>query len=178
MSEDRAIAFHKLVAAMRTSEKEFWKSRSKYALRQSIELERRVDGIISQVDSKSVPDSDNGKFYLAVSHLRNASDLYFAEKKKSSPDPEQKKLLFKTVREYETLVDNLLVKWQDKQAILAGKRIKWTIMERFARSEAHPCFSTYNEQLARIHYNDYLRRPSPGGGCMYFLTKEYEDVKK
>ena len=178
MSEDRAIAFHKLVAAMRTSEKEFWSKRSKFALQQSIELEKRVDEIISHVDTKSVPDSDNGKFFLEVAKLRNNSKSYFAEKKKSSPDTEKVHALFASIKESENLIDKLLVKWQDQQAIREGKRIKWTIMERFARGEPHPCYTTYDEQLARINYNDYLRRPSPGGGCMYFLTKEYENIKK
>lgn len=40
MSEESAKAFHKLVSAMRTSQKEFWRTRNKYALKQSIELEK------------------------------------------------------------------------------------------------------------------------------------------
>ena len=46
MSEESVLSFRKLVSAMRTTEKEYWAHRDKKMLRQSIELEKRVDGII------------------------------------------------------------------------------------------------------------------------------------
>lgn len=50
MSEESVLSFRKLVSAMRTTEKEYWAHRDKKILRQSIELEKRVDGIIMKAD--------------------------------------------------------------------------------------------------------------------------------
>lgn len=52
MSEQAALAFRKLVASMRTLEKQYWAHRDKGVLRQSIELEKRVDETIMKVDRK------------------------------------------------------------------------------------------------------------------------------
>ena len=52
MSEESVLSFRKLVSAMRTTEKEYWAHRDKKILRQSIELEKRVDGIIMKAEGK------------------------------------------------------------------------------------------------------------------------------
>lgn len=69
MSEEKAIAFHKLVAEMRTNQREFWKTRDKDLLKKSIELEKRVDEIILHADKNDVPEDDNGSFFLEVAQL-------------------------------------------------------------------------------------------------------------
>lgn len=70
MSEEKAIAFHKLVAEMRTNQREFWKTRDKDLLKKSIELEKRVDEIILHADGNDVPEDENGSFFLEVAQLR------------------------------------------------------------------------------------------------------------
>lgn len=40
MSEEKAIAFHKLVAEMRTNQREFWKTRDKDLLKNPSNLKR------------------------------------------------------------------------------------------------------------------------------------------
>lgn len=70
MSEESVLSFRKLVSAMRTMEKEYWAHRDKKILRQSIELEKRVDGIIMKADGNDVPQNDNGRFFLLVAELR------------------------------------------------------------------------------------------------------------
>ena len=54
MSEESVLSFRKLVSAMRTTEKEYWAHRDKKMLRQSIELEKRVDGIIMKADGNEM----------------------------------------------------------------------------------------------------------------------------
>lgn len=81
MSEEKAIAFHKLVAEMRTNQREFWKTRDKDLLKKSIELEKRVDEIILHADGNDVPEDDNGSFFLEVAQLRANSRQYFQLKK-------------------------------------------------------------------------------------------------
>lgn len=147
MSEESAKAFHKLVSAMRTSQKEFWRTRNKYALKQSIELEKRVDETIMEANASDVPDNENGKFFLEVAQLRTTTKLYFAEKKKRDADKE-------------------------------GKLIVWHVMERFPNAkEARSIFDNTDEQMARIELNDHLRNPACPG-TMYFIAKEYKEVKK
>lgn len=99
MSEESAKAFHKLVSAMRTSQKEFWRTRNKYALKQSIELEKRVDETIMEASASDVPDNENGKFFLEVAQLRTTTKLYFAEKKKRDADKEKINAWFKSIKE-------------------------------------------------------------------------------
>lgn len=53
MSEQAALAFRKLVASMRTLEKQYLAHRDKGVLRQSIELEKRVDETIMKVEPKT-----------------------------------------------------------------------------------------------------------------------------
>ena len=86
MSEESVLSFRKLVSAMRTTENEYWAHRDKKMLRQSIELEKRVDGIIMKADGNDVPQNDNGTFFLLVAELRASSIQYFQEKKKLQPD--------------------------------------------------------------------------------------------
>lgn len=88
MSEESALSFRKLVSAMRTTEKEYWAHRDKKMLRQSIELEKRVDDIILKADGSAVPQNDNGTFFLLVAELRASTIQYFQEKKKAQPDKE------------------------------------------------------------------------------------------
>lgn len=83
MSEESALSFRKLVSAMRTTEKEYWAHRDKKMLRQSIELEKRVDDIILKADGSAVPQNDNGTFFLLVAELRASTIQYFQEKKKA-----------------------------------------------------------------------------------------------
>ena len=97
MSEESALSFRKLVSAMRTTEKEYWAHRDKKMLRQSIELEKRVDEIIMKVEPKNVPQTDNGNFFILVAELRVATKQYFSEKKKPEPDKELVKTLFNTI---------------------------------------------------------------------------------
>ena len=68
MSEQAALAFRKLVASMRTLEKQYWARRDKGVLRQSIELEKRVDETIMKVDPQNVPQTDNGNFLEIGDH--------------------------------------------------------------------------------------------------------------
>ena len=98
MSEESVLSFRKLVSAMRTTEKEYWAHRDKKMLRQSIELEKRVDGIIMKADGNDVPQNDNGTFFLLVAELRASTIQYFQEKKKAQPDKELVNSLFKTIR--------------------------------------------------------------------------------
>jgi len=178
MSEESAIAFHKLVSAMRTTQKEYWNHRDKHVLLKSIELEKRVDDTIASVDASNVPDTDNGKFFLEVARLRDMTKKYFAEKKKQAPDKENVKVLFKTIKDGENKIDKMLSKWFDQQAVKEGKIIRWHVMERLPREkQAHSAFDTPDEQLARINLDDYYRHPACPG-TMYFLAKEYIDIKK
>jgi hypothetical protein len=178
MSEESAKAFHKLVSAMRTSQKEFWRTRNKYALKQSIELEKQVDETIMEASASDVPDNENGKFFLEVAQLRTTTKLYFAEKKKCDADKEKINAWFKSIKEGETKVDKMLVKWFDELAIKEGKRIVWHVMERFPNAkEARSIFDNTDEQMARIELNDHLRKPACPG-TMYFIAKEYKEVKK
>ena len=94
MSEESVLSFRKLVSAMRTTEKEYWAHRDKKILRQSIELEKRVDGIIMKADGNDVHQNDNGRFFLLVAELRASTIQYFQEKKKPQPDKELVNSLF------------------------------------------------------------------------------------
>lgn len=72
----------------------------------------------------------------------------------------------------------MLVKWFDELAIKEGKRIVWHVMERFPNAkEARSIFDNTDEQMARIELNDHLRNPACPG-TMYFIAKEYKEVKK
>lgn len=82
MSEESVLSFRKLVSAMRTTEKEYWAHRDKKMLRQSIELEKRVDGIIMKADGNDVPQNDNGTFFLLVAELR-ASTINISKRRRS-----------------------------------------------------------------------------------------------
>ena len=85
MSELAALAFRKLVASMRTLEKQYWARRDKGVLRQSIELEKRVDETIMKVEPKNVPQTDNGNFFILVAELRVATKQYFSEFQSTHP---------------------------------------------------------------------------------------------
>ena len=105
MSEQAALAFRKLVASMRTLEKQYWTRRDKGVLRKSIELAKRVDETIMKVEPKNVPQTDNGNFFILVAELRVATKQYFSEKKKPEPDKELVKTLFNTIKEKEAKSD-------------------------------------------------------------------------
>lgn len=171
MSEESALAFRKLVAAMRTTEKKYWETRDKRFLRQSIELEKRVDGIIMAANGKDVPENENGNFFLGVAQLRVSTKEYFSAKKEYPPDKEKTNNLFQEVKKWERKVDKKLVYFQDEQARKDGFVIHYHVMERmFNQEEAHSVFSSSDERLAQIELNDYLRRAHHG--TMYFLAKK------
>lgn len=173
MSEKSAIAFRKLVASMRTLEKEYWAHRDRKMLRQSIELEKRVDETILKADGSSVPDNDNGTFFLLVAELRAASIQYFSEKKKAQPDKELYTSLYKTIKEKEAAIDKQLIRFQDQQIEKDGYSIEWHVMERMPRArESRSIFKSADEQLAKIEMDEYYRHPDPPG-TMYFLCKKY-----
>lgn len=119
MSEESALSFRKLVSAMRTTEKEYWAHRDKKMLRQSIELEKRVDDIILKADGSAVPQNDNGTFFLLVAELRASTIQYFQEKKKPQPDKELVNSLFKTIKETEAKLDKMLIRLKDEQIKMA-----------------------------------------------------------
>ena len=173
MSEQGALAFHKLVGAMRTTEKEYWAHRDKQVLRQAFELEGRVDDTIAKVDAKNVPESKNGEFFKEVALLRSTTKEYFSLKKSETGDKEVIKEKFKMIKASEAKVDKMLVAFQDEQALKDGYRIEWHVMEKLPRAhEAHPIFNSMDEQLARIELNNFMRRP-PIPGTMYFMAKKY-----
>lgn len=173
MSEESALAFRKLVSAMRTTEKEYWAHRDKKMLRQSIELEKRVDDIILKADGKDVPQNDNGTFFLLVAELRASTVQYFQEKKKAQPDKEFVNHLFKIIKENETKIDKMLVRLQDEQIKKDGYFIQYCVMERLPRAKQARCiYSTNDEQLANIELKEYYRHPDPPG-TMYFICKKY-----
>lgn len=178
MSEQSAIAFRKLVSAMRTSQKKYWDTRSKYALKQSIELEKRVDEIIARVGTDNVPDNDNGKFFLSVARCRASTKDYFTQKKANTPDKERIKVLFKEVKDQESKIDQSLEQWNDETARKEGKAIVWHVMERMPKAkEAKSVFDTPDEQEAKIYLNDYYRtQPIPG--AFYYICKEYKERAK
>lgn len=173
MSEESALSFRKLVSAMRTTEKEYWAHRDKKVLRQSIELEKRVDDIILKADGSDVPQNDNGNFFLLVAELRASTTQYFQEKKKAQPDKDIVHDLFKTIKEKEAKLDKMLIRLQDEQIKKDGYRIQYHVMERLPRAmQARSVFDSFDEQLAKIELNDFYRHPDPPG-TMYFICKKY-----
>lgn len=171
MSEQAALAFRKLVASMRTLEKEYWAHRDKGVLRQSIELEKRVDETIMKVDPKNVPQTDNGNFFILVAELRVATKQYFSEKKKPDPDKELVKTLFNTIKEKESKIDKQLIHFQEEDLQQRGYTIQYHVMERPYKCPPHSLFQSTDEQLANVMFNDYLHHPSPG--TMIFMMKKY-----
>ena len=173
MSEESALAFRKLVSAMRTIEKEYWAHRDKKMLRQSIELEKRVDEIILKAGASAVPQNDNGTFFLLVAELRASTIQYFQEKKKAQPDKELVNTLFKTIKEKEAKIDKMLIRLQDEQIKRDGCCIQYHVMERMPRAkQARSIFTSCNEQLARVELDEHYRHPDPPG-TMYFICKKY-----
>ena len=136
MSEESALSFRKLVSAMRTTEKEYWAHRDKKMLRQSIELEKRVDDIILKADGSAVPQNDNGTFFLLVAELRASTIQYFQEKKKAQPDKELVNTLFNTIKEKEAKLDKMLIRLQDEQIKKDGYSIHYKVMERLPRAKS------------------------------------------
>ena len=173
MSEESALSFRKLVSAMRTTEKEYWAHRDKKMLRQSIELEKRVDDIILKADGSAVPQNDNGTFFLLVAELRASTIQYFQEKKKAQPDKELVNTLFKTIKEKEAKLDKMLIRLQDEQIKKDGYSIHYEVMERLPRAhQARKVFSSMDEQLAQVELDDLYRHPDHPG-TMYFICKKY-----
>lgn len=173
MSEESALSFRKLVSAMRTTEKEYWAHRDKKMLRQSIELEKRVDDIILKADGSAVPQNDNGTFFLLVAELRASTIQYFQEKKKAQPDKELVNTLFKTIKEKEAKLDKMLIRLQDEQIKKDGYSIHYQVMERLPRAhQARSIFSSMDEQLAKVEFDNLYRHPDPPG-TMYFICKKY-----
>lgn len=173
MSEESVLSFRKLVSAMRTTEKEYWAHRDKKMLRQSIELEKRVDSIIMKADGNDVPQNDNGTFFLLVAELRASTIQYFQEKKKPQPDKELVNSLFKTIKETEAKLDKMLIRLKDEQIKKDGYIIQYHVMERMSRAnQARSIFNSSDEQLANIELNDHYRHPDPPG-TMYFICKKY-----
>lgn len=171
MSEQAALAFRKLVASMRTLEKQYWAHRDKAALRKSIELEKRVDETIMKVDPKNVPQTDKGNFFILVAELRVATKQYFSEKKKPEPDKELVKTFFNTIKEKESKIDKQLIHFQEEDLRQRGYTIQYHVMERPCKCPPHSLFQSTDEQLANVMFNDYLRHPSPG--TMIFMMKKY-----
>lgn len=173
MSEESALSFRKLVSAMRTTEKEYWAHRDKKMLRQSIELEKRVDDIILKADGSAVPQNDNGTFFLLVAELRASTIQYFQEKKKAQPDKELVNTLFNTIKEKEAKLDKMLIRLKDEQIKKDGYSIHYKVMERLPRAnQARPVFSSMDEQLAKVELDKLYRHPDPPG-TMYFICKKY-----
>ena len=171
MSEKAALAFRKLVASMRSLEKQYWAHRDKGVLRQSIELEKRVDETIMKVNPQKVPQTDNGNFFILVAELRVATKQYFSEKKKPEPDKEQVKTFFNTIKEKESKIDKQLIHFQEEDLRQRGYTIQYHVMERPYKCPPHSLFQSTDEQLANVMFNDYLRHPSPG--TMIFMMKKY-----
>ncbi len=171
MSEQAALAFRKLVASMRTLEKQYWARRDKGVLRQSIELEKRVDETIMKVEPKNVPQTDNGNFFILVAELRVATKQYFGEKKKPEPDKELVKTLFNTIKEKEAKIDKQLIHFQEEDFRKQGYTIQYHVMERPYKCPPHSLFQSTDEELANVMFNDYLRNPTPG--TMIFRMKKY-----
>lgn len=171
MSEQSALAFRKLVAAMRTSQKEYWAHRDKGVLKQSIELEKRVDEIIMKVDPADIPETDYGNFFVLVAELRVTTKQYFSEKKKVNPDKDLVRDLFATIKEKETKVDKQIIHFQDEDIRKQGYCIQYHVMERPRKCPAHSVFDSTDEQLTNIMYNNFLRNSEPG--TLYFMAKKY-----
>lgn len=171
MSEQAALAFRKLVASMRTLEKQYWAHRDTAVLRKSIELEKRVDETIMKVDPQNVPQTDNGNFFILVAELRVATKQYFSEKKKPEPDKELVKNFFNTIKEKESKIDKQLIHFQEEDLRQRGYTIQYHVMERPYKCPPHSLFQSTDEQLANVMFNDYLRHPSPG--TMIFMMKKY-----
>ena len=158
---------------MRTTEKEYWAHRDKKMLRQSIELEKRVDDIILKADGSAVHQNDNGTFFLLVAELRASTIQYFQEKKKAQPDKELVNTLFNTIKEKEAKLDKMLIRLQDEQIKKDGYSIHYQVMERLPRAhQARSIFSSMDEQLAKGELDDLYRHPDPPG-TMYFICKKY-----
>lgn len=173
MSEESALSFRKLVSAMRTTEKEYWAHRDKKILRQSIELEKRVDDIILKADGADVPQNDNGTFFLEVAQLRADTIIYFQEKKKSQPDKDKVRDLYDAIKKSEAKIDKMLIHFQDEEIKKQGYVIQYHVMERFPKAtKARSVFCSKDEQLAKIELNDRLRHIDPPG-TMYFICKKY-----
>lgn len=171
MSEQAALAFRKLVASMRTLEKQYWAHRDKAVLRKSIELEKRVDETIMKVDPQNVPQTDNGNFFILVAELRVATKQYFSEKKKPDPDKELVKTLFNTIKEKEAKIDQQLIRFQEEDFRKQGYTIQYHVMERPYKCPPHSLFQSTDEELANVMFNDYLRNPT--SGTMIFRMKKY-----
>lgn len=173
MSEESALEFRKLVSAMRTTEKEYWRTRRKDLLKKSIELEKRVDDIVKKANGSDVPQNDKGAFFLEVATLRANTKLYFHEKKQVNPDKDKVKSYFSSIKSSEAKIDKMLIRFQDEEIKEKGYSIEFHVMMRTPRAnEAHSIYNSMDEQLAKIELNDYLRHPDPPG-TMYYLCKKY-----
>ena len=172
MSEKTVIAFRKLVAAMRTLEKEYWAHRDRSVLRKSIELEKRVDETIMKADGSAVPENGNGNFFLLVAELRATTKQYFSEKRKEQPDKELVNSLFKAIKEKEAKIDKQLIRFQDEEIRKQGYCIQYHVMERAHRCPAHSIYHSNDEQLARLELDNRLQNPFMPG-TMYFMAKKY-----
>lgn len=177
MSEESALAFRKLVAEMRFTQKKYWETRDNKLLRKSIELEKRVDDIIMKVKGSDVPNNKNGKFFLKVAELRVASKEYFAAKKEYPPDKEKIGDFYEAVKIRNHFIDKQLEHFQDDEDRKNGYVVQYHVMERYPRQKnAHSVFCSSDENFAKAELNDYLRRASRG--VMYFMAKKKILIKK
>lgn len=177
MSEESALAFRKLVAEMRFTQKRYWETRDNKLLRKSIELEKRVDDIIMKAKGSDVPNNKKGFFFLRVAELRVASKEYFAAKKEYPPDKEKIKDFFEKVKLFNHTIDKQLEHFQDEEDRKNGYVVHYHVMERYPRqTKAHSIFSSSDENLVKAELNDYLRRAS--GGVMYFMGKTKKPIQE
>ena len=172
MSEKTALAFRKLVATMRFTEKQFWETRDKKLLRKSIELEGKVDGIIKSASGKDVPENKNGNFFLSVAELRVTTKEYFEVKKGAPIDKDKVKELFGKIKQLERKVDKQLERFKDEEARKNGYIVMYHVMERLPKQKARSIFKSIDEDLVNAELNDYLRRATKG--TMYFMAKTQE----
>ena len=177
MSKESVLAFRKLVAEMRFTQKRYWETRDNNLLRKSLELEKRVDDIIMKAKGSDVPNDKNGLFFLKVAELRVASKEYFAAKKEYPPDKAKIGDLFEKVKMLSFLVDKRLEHFQDEEDRKNGYVVQYHVMERYPRQKkAHSVFCSSEENLVKAELNDYLRRAS--GGVMYFMGKTKKPIQK
>lgn len=177
MSEESALAFRKLVAEMRFTQKNYWETRDNKILRKSLELEKRVDDVVMKAKGSDVPNNKKGKFFLDVAKLRVASKEYFAAKKEYPPNKAKVGDFFEKVKWLNHTVDKQLEHFQDEEDRKNGYVVQYHVMERYPRQQkAHSIFSSSDENLVKAELDGYLRRAS--GGVMYFMGKTKKPIEK
>lgn len=168
MSQSSIEKFHDLVGAMRSNEKSYWNTREHKYLANSKYYEGEIDKIVQKAKASDVPDNDNGTFFLVVAQLRLSTKQYFAEPKGT----DKKKQLFKEVKEFESLIDKMLIQFKHQRAKELGYEVRYCLMELIkGANKAFELESSADEDFIKAQLNEAIRRPPTPRARYYEATK-------